>query len=127
MYIDFILLYIALGKYFCHYIFFQNKDPNGGLKVSLIYHNFKRHLKKNHPLTPIEIPRLVWSHKSLKRWDTFKPPLLLLCLFNITRLVKFSYFLVGKWKEVSTYQETQHLDTICKSYEGSKFILVDTL
>jgi len=52
---------------------------------------------------------------------------LLLCLVTIIRLVKFSYFLVGKGKEVPMHQRTQHLDTICKSYEGSKFLLVDVL
>lgn len=47
--------------------------------------------------------------------------------FWVGQMVKFSYFLVGTRKEVPTQQRTWHLDTICKSYEGLKFFIVELL
>ncbi len=37
------------------------------------------------------------------------------------RLVRFSCFLIGIWKEVLTHQRIWHLDIVCKSYEGTRF------
>jgi len=52
---------------------------------------------------------------------TPKPSLFLLCLVTMNRLIDFSYLLVDKCIEVQMHQRMQHLNTICKSCEGTKF------